>query len=164
MRKSLFGMGYVGTVSAASLADRGHSLIGVDTDQTKFDLLQVGRSPIVEQQIDELIAQGYESGKLTATTDVQTAVDQSEVSFVCVGTPSQVNGSLDLTHVERACRQIGAAIAKKGERHHIVIRNTMLPWSMDSVVLPALSETAGHLGEDFGLCVNPVFLRKGSAV
>jgi GDP-mannose 6-dehydrogenase len=157
-------MGYVGTVSAACLADRGHTLVGVDKNMTKVDLLRNGKSPIVESQIDELLKAGHDAGRLTATDDVQAAIDGTEISFVCVGTPSLANGDLNLGFVEKVCREIGAAIANKGKRHEVIIRSTMLPGSTDKVVIPALTDTAGPLGEAFGLCVNPEFLREGSAV
>ena len=164
MHISTLGMGYVGTVSSACLTDRGHTLIGVDTNQDKVNLLQNGQSPIVENGVDELLMNAYRAGRITATRDVASAVANSEMSIVCVGTPSMPNGQLNLEYVERVCSQLGEAIAAKKQWHDVVIRSTMLPGSTDQVVIPALSESGGVLGKDFGLCINPEFLREGSAV
>ncbi len=164
MRISVFGLGYVGTVSAACLAQDGHEVIGVDPVQTKVDLINAGRSPIVETQIGEIVAANVSNGRLRATTDV-AAVQASDLSFVCVGTPSQPNGNLDLRYIHRICEQIGAALKNKTSRHVVVIRSTILPGTMQNIVLPALEEASGKkAGVDFGLCHNPEFLREGSAV
>ena len=164
MRISIFGIGYVGCVSAACLARAGHDVIGVDVNPTKVEIINSGASPIVEPQINELIQDVVKARKLSATTDSMQAVKDTEVSLVCVGTPSKSNGSLDLGHVRRVCEQIGAALAAKSERHTVVIRSTMLPGSVESVVQPALESTSGKkAGEDFGLCVNPEFLREGTS-
>jgi GDP-mannose 6-dehydrogenase len=157
-------LGYVGTVSAACLAQDGHEVIGVDPVQTKVDLINAGRSPIVETQIGEIVAANVSNGRLRATTDV-AAVQASDLSFVCVGTPSQPNGNLDLRYIHRICEQIGAALKNKTSRHVVVIRSTILPGTMQNIVLPALEEASGKkAGVDFGLCHNPEFLREGSAV
>jgi GDP-mannose 6-dehydrogenase len=165
MRISIFGMGYVGCVSAACFARAGHDVIGVDINPTKVDIINSGKSPIVEPQINELIHDVVKAGKLRATASSSEAVKASDISLVCVGTPSKQNGSLDLAHVRRVCEEIGAAIGAKGERHTVVIRSTMLPGSIDSVVQPALEKTSGKkAARDFGLCVNPEFLREGTSL
>lgn len=165
MRISVFGVGYVGCVSAACFARGGHEVIGVDVNPTKVEIINSGNSPIVEPQINELIHDMVQTGKLSATTDSCKAVKASEVSLVCVGTPSKPNGSLNLDHVRTVCEQIGAGIATKTERHTVVIRSTMLPGSVESVVQPALESTSGKKSSrDFGLCVNPEFLREGTSV
>jgi GDP-mannose 6-dehydrogenase len=162
---SIFGLGYVGAVSAGCLADEGHEVIGVDPSQTKVDLINGGKSPIIEQQIDGMIASAVAAGRLRATTDVEQAVLASELSFVCVGTPSQMNGNLDLRFVRRCCEEIGAALKKKNEFHVVVMRSTMLPGSMRTVVIPTLEEASGkRAGQEFGVCINPEFLREGTAV
>nr|HNH72085.1 UDP-glucose/GDP-mannose dehydrogenase family protein [Pseudomonadales bacterium] len=162
---SIFGLGYVGAVSAGCLADEGHEVIGVDPSQTKVDLINGGKSPIIEQQIDGMIASAVAAGRLRATTDVEQAVLASELSFVCVGTPSQMNGNLDLRFVRRCCEEIGAAIARKSGFHVVVMRSTMLPGSMRTVVIPTLEEASGkRAGQEFGVCINPEFLREGTAV
>lgn len=165
MRISIFGIGYVGCVSAACFARAGHEVIGVDVNPTKVEIINSGASPIVEPGIGDLIRDVVKEGKLSATTDTANAVKSTDISLVCVGTPSKPNGSLDLGHVGRVCEQIGAALAEKGERHTVVIRSTMLPGSIESVALPAIESASGKkAGKDFGLCVNPEFLREGSSL
>jgi GDP-mannose 6-dehydrogenase len=162
---SIFGLGYVGTVCAGCLARDGHQVIGVDPVSTKVELINTGKSTIIETEIGELIAAAVEGGKLRATDKTEAAVNDSEVSFVCVGTPSQVNGNLDLTHVRHVCEQIGRALKEKRERHTVVIRSTILPGTMRNVIIPVLEEhSAKKAGIDFGVCNNPEFLREGSAV
>lgn len=165
MKISIFGLGYVGTVSAGCLASEGHEVIGVDPVQTKVDLISSGRSPIIEAEINELIATCVQQGRLRATTDHMEAVRNSELSFVCVGTPSQSNGNLDLKYIRRICEQIGQALQETAARHTVVIRSTILPGTMHKIVIPTLEETSGKkAGTDFGVCHNPEFLREGSAV
>ena len=133
--------------------------------KTKVDLINAGKSTIIEAEIGELIAQAVESGMLRATDKTADAVENSELSFVCVGTPSQINGNLDLAHVRHVCEQIGRALRDKRERHTVVIRSTVLPGTMQNIVIPALEEYSGKkAGSDFGVCNNPEFLREGSAV
>jgi GDP-mannose 6-dehydrogenase len=165
MKISIFGIGYVGCVSAACFAHAGHDVTGVDVNPTKVDIINSGKSPIVEPQMNELIHDAVKSGKLRATTDSMEAVKSSDISLVCVGTPSKPNGSLDLGHVARVCEEIGAALATKDTHHTIVIRSTMLPGSIESVAQPALEKTSRkQAGKDFGVCVNPEFLREGTSV
>lgn len=165
MKVSIFGLGYVGTVSAGCLAKEGHQVIGVDPVGTKVDLINTGKSPIIEKDIDEIIAEAVRKGRLRATEDSVQAIRDTELSFVCVGTPSQINGNLDLTHVRHVCEQIGQALKCKLARHTVVIRSTILPGTMRRVVIPVLEETSGKkAGIDFGICNNPEFLREGTAV
>ena len=165
MRISIFGIGYVGCVSAACFAHAGHDVIGVDVNPTKVGIINSGKSPIVEPQMNELIHDVVKSGKLRATTDSMEAVKASDISLVCVGTPSKPNGSLDLSHVARVCEEIGAALATKDTHHTIVIRSTMLPGSIETVAQPALEKTSRKkAGKEFGVCVNPEFLREGTSV
>src|SRR6266498_4047345 len=165
MRISIFGIGYVGCVSAACFARAGHDVIGVDVNPTKVNIVNSGSSPIVEPEINELIRDVVKVGKLSATTDPSRAINFSDISLVCVGTPSKHNGSLDLSHVRRVCEEIGSALAHKSERHTVVIRSTMLPGSIESVVQPAMEKTSRKkAGKDFGLCVNPEFLREGTSL
>jgi GDP-mannose 6-dehydrogenase len=165
MKISIFGIGYVGCVSAACLARAGHEVIGVDVNPTKVEIINSGASPIVEPDINEVIADVVKAKRLSATTDTPQAIKSTAVSLVCVGTPSKPNGSLDLGHVRRVCEEIGAALATKTERHTVVIRSTMLPGSIESVAQPALEEASGKkAGKDFGLCVNPEFLREGTSL
>ncbi|TDT95998.1 GDP-mannose 6-dehydrogenase [Streptomyces sp. 846.5] len=165
MRISVFGLGYVGSVSAACLAGRGHEVIGVDVNPAKVDLVNAGRATVVEERIGELTAGVVQSGALRATTDVREAVMGSEVSLVCVGTPSEPNGSLSTTYLERVAEQIGAAIAERGEWHTVVFRSTMLPGTCLNLLVPILEKsTGGTAGVDFGVAVNPEFLREGTSV
>jgi GDP-mannose 6-dehydrogenase len=158
-------MGYVGTVSAGCLARDGHEVIGIDPIDTKVNLINAGCTPIVEAEIGEILAEAVRTKRLRATSDQNQAVHETDLSFVCVGTPSQVNGNLDLTYIRRVCEQIGQAIKNKTERHTIVIRSTVLPGTMRQMIIPVLEEHSGKkAGVDFGLCNNPEFLREGSAV
>lgn len=165
MRISVFGLGYVGAVSAGCLADDGHEVVGVDPLPTKVDLINRGQSPIVEKDIGEIIAAAAKAGRLRATSDPGEAIRQTELSFVCVGTPSQANGNLDLRYIRRICEQIGEALKNKNERHTVVIRSTILPGTMRKIVIPTLEEFSGKKAAvAFGVCNNPEFLREGSAV
>jgi GDP-mannose 6-dehydrogenase len=165
LRISIFGLGYVGTVSAGCLADDGHEVVGVDPLPTKVDLINRGQSPIIETDIGEIIAATVKAGRLRATSDPVQAIRETELSFVCVGTPSQANGNLDLRYIRRICEQIGEALKSKSARHTVVIRSTILPGTMHKMVIPTLEEFSGKkAGVDFGVCNNPEFLREGSAV
>ncbi|MBL4901158.1 UDP-glucose/GDP-mannose dehydrogenase family protein [Desulfocapsa sp. AH-315-G09] len=165
MKISIFGMGYVGAVSAGCLAGNGHEIVGVDPMQTKVDLINNGQSPIIEKDIGALIQDAVADGRLRATTEALDAVMATDISFVCVGTPSQLNGNLDLKYIRRVCERIGHAIKAKGAHHVVVIRSTILPGTMRDVVIPILEETSGlTVGSGFGVCNNPEFLREGTAV
>ncbi|HYE15555.1 MAG TPA: UDP-glucose/GDP-mannose dehydrogenase family protein, partial [Pyrinomonadaceae bacterium] len=165
MKLSIFGLGYVGCVSAACFAKEGHDVLGVDVNPLKVEIINSGRSPIVEAGVGELIGEMVREGRLRATTDTAEAVRESEISLVCVGTPSNANGSLDLTYVKRVCKEIGAALEAKAGRHTVVIRSTMLPGTIESVVVPTLEVYSGKKeGRDFGVCINPEFLREGSSL
>lgn len=165
MKISIFGLGYVGTVSAGCLAADGHEVIGVDPASAKTDLINQGRTPIIEADIAEIIAAAVKSGNLRTTDDAALAIGATDLSFVCVGTPSQPNGNLDLRYIRRICEQIGAALKTRTARHTVVIRSTILPGTMRKVVIPTLEEFSGKkAGIDFGVCNNPEFLREGSAV
>lgn len=165
MKISIFGMGYVGAVSAGCLAGEGHEIVGVDPVQAKVDLINMGQTPIIEKDIGELIREAVKDGRLRATTDAAEAVAATDISFVCVGTPSQLNGNLDLKYVRRVCEKIGFALQVKSGRHVVVIRSTILPGTMRSVVIPVLETVSGKkAGKGFGVCNNPEFLREGTAV
>src|SRR5690348_11762391 len=164
MRVSVFGLGYVGTVSAGCLANDGHEVVGVDPIQTKVDLINQGRTPIIEEEIGEIILANVKSGRLRAVVDPAEAIQATDLSFVCVGTPSQPNGNLDLRFIRRICEQIGDALKRKSSKHMVVIRSTVLPGTMRDIVIPILEESSlKKAGVDFGLCHNPEFLREGSA-
>ncbi|MEV6611134.1 nucleotide sugar dehydrogenase [Kutzneria sp. NPDC051319] len=165
MKISVFGLGYVGCVSAACLAGQGHRVVGVDVNQVKVDLIAAGKAPVVEERIGELTAEVVASGALRATTDVAVAIADSDVSLICVGTPSAPNGSLSTVYLERVCEEIGAAMAAKTGRHTVVLRSTMLPGTCLDLLLPILEKSSGlTAGVDFGVAVNPEFLREGTSV
>jgi GDP-mannose 6-dehydrogenase len=165
LKISVFGLGYVGTVSAGCLADDGHEIVGVDPVPTKVDLINCGQSPIIEADIGEIIAANARVGRLRATSDPAQAIRETELSFVCVGTPSLTNGNLDLRYIRRICEQIGEALKTKSAPHTIVIRSTILPGTMHKMVIPTLEEfSEKKAGVGFGVCNNPEFLREGSAV
>lgn len=165
MKISIMGLGYVGAVSAGCLANEGHEVIGVDPNSTKVDLINEGKSPIIEKDIGELIEIANKKSLLRATTDIIDAVNNSELSLICVGTPSRANGSLDLSYVQKVCEQIGGVLKGKTDFHVVVARSTMLPGSMREIVIPALEKSSGkRAGKDFGVSNNPEFLREGTAV
>ena len=165
MNVSVFGLGYVGSVSAASFAADGHTVVGVDVNPDKVASVNEGRSPIVEKGLEQLIRDSVASGALRATTSTAEAVHATELSLICVGTPSRRNGSLDLTYLERVCEQIGDALKTKDAYHVVVVRSTVLPGTTHGVVIPALERTSGKkYGSGFGVAVNPEFLREGTAI
>jgi GDP-mannose 6-dehydrogenase len=165
MKISVFGLGYVGCVSAACLAGQGHRVVGVDVNQVKVDLITAAKAPVVEERIGELTAEVVASGALRATTDVADAIADTDVSLVCVGTPSASNGSLSTIYLERVSEEIGAAMAAKTGRHTVVFRSTMLPGTCLDLLLPILEKSSGlTAGVDFGVAVNPEFLREGTSV
>ena len=165
MRVSVFGLGYVGAVSCGCFANDGFEVIGVDLNETKVALMNRGHSPIVEEAIGDLLRDAVEQGRLRATTDVAEAVLETDLSIISVGTPSNGNGKLSLAAVTRVSEQIGEALARKAERHLIVVRSTVLPGTVRDTIVPAIERTSGkRLGEGFGVCFNPEFLREGSSV
>ncbi|HEV7477222.1 MAG TPA: nucleotide sugar dehydrogenase [Burkholderiales bacterium] len=165
MKISVLGLGYVGAVSAGCLARDGHEVIGVDPERVKVDLINEGRSPIIEKDIGGIIAEAVAAGRLAASTDLEAAVRHTDLALVCVGTPSMPNGGLDLRYVRRVCEQIGKTLAAHHGAPVIVMRSTMLPGSMREVVIPTLEKFSGkRAGEEFGVCINPEFLREGTAV
>jgi GDP-mannose 6-dehydrogenase len=164
-RIAVFGLGYVGCVTAACLASRGNTVIGVDVSAEKVAMMSDGRSPIVEERISELITEEVAAGRLSATTDAATAVAGSDIALVCVGTPSTPSGSLQTGFLEQVNEEIGAALACREGRYTVVIRSTMLPNTCEQIVIPRLETASGmNAGDGFGLAVNPEFLREGSSV
>jgi GDP-mannose 6-dehydrogenase len=165
MQISVFGLGYVGTVCAGCLADRGHTVVGVDKSETKVNLVQSGQSPIVEVEIGELIRAAVDAGRLTATVDAEHAVASTDLSIICVGTPSRSNGSLNLEAIETVTTEIGNALRSKATRHLVAVRSTVVPGTTRGVIVPRLVQESGkEPGAAFGVAFNPEFLREGSAV
>jgi GDP-mannose 6-dehydrogenase len=164
-RITVFGLGYVGAVTTAALAGDGHEVTGVDASRLKVDMLNEGRSPVIEAGLTELVAAGLEAGRIRATTDPAEGMRGAEVSMICVGTPSRSNGSLDLRQVERVCHDIGGNLRAAADGHVVAVRSTMLPGSTYGTVIPALEQaSSARAGRDFGVCVNPEFLREGSSI
>jgi len=166
MRIAIFGLGYVGSVSAACLADAGHSVIGVDVDPQKLELLRQGLSPVTEPDLDQWLARAVANGRLAVSDDTTWAVRHSDIALVCVGTPSRRNGSLESTYLERVISQIGEALKDPDPSYYVVaVRSTLLPGVLESQLIPLLERASGRkAGVDVGVCVNPEFLREGSAI
>lgn len=165
MKISIFGLGYVGAVSLACLSRDGHEVIGVDIDATKLELIMAGKTPVVEEGMVDLMALAAASGRVTVTTDAQQAVLDSEVSLVCVGTPSAANGSQDQGAILRLAAEMGCALAGKREPHIVVFRSTLVPGTVEDVLRPIIEEKSGKKdGEGFFLCFQPEFLREGSSI
>ena len=162
---SVFGLGYVGCVSAACLASRGHRVTGVDVNPDKVNAIRQGLSPVIEERIGDVIAEVVAAGDLTVTTDAARAVSETDVSLVCVGTPSASGGGLSTSFLEQVSDQIGAALATKDGWHVVVYRSTMVPGTCENLLIPRLESASGkRAGLDFGVCVNPEFLREGTSV
>jgi GDP-mannose 6-dehydrogenase len=158
---SVFGLGYVGSVTAACLASKGNFVVGVDLSASKVKQMGAGHSPIVEPQVKELVEDAHRASTLRATTDPAAAVMQTDISFLCVGTPSLRSGKLDLGHVEPVCKEIGTALRGKQAFHLVVLRSTVLPGTAETIVIPTLEQSSGkRMGKDFGACVNPESMRE----
>src|SRR4051794_28916074 len=165
MKISIFGLGYVGAVISGCFAKAGHTVLGVDTDQHKVDLINKGQPPIIEAELEGMIQAGVKAGLIHATTEHEKAIHDTEISMICVGTPSKPNGELDLKFAARVCENIGSVLKHKKERHLVVVRSTMLPGSIKNTIQPTLERASGKkAGVDFGLAINPEFLRESTAV
>jgi len=170
MKISIMGLGYVGCVTAACLSREGHDVIGVDIQNAKIEAVNKGQSPIIEQGLPELLQaiKGKKEegeGSLRATTNAQRAVEETDLTLVCVGTPSHDNGSLNLDYVKRSSQEIGAGLKEKDSYHVVVLRSTLLPGSIESLIIPEIEYASGKkAGNDFGVAMNPEFLREGSSI
>lgn len=165
MKISVFGLGYVGSTSAACLAKKGHTVIGVDVNPIKVNMINRGQSPIIEKELNKIIRDTVKNNRLHATLNWKLAVSETDVAFVCVPTPSNSNGSIDLNFITRVCRQIGKEIKKKNDYFVFVIRSTVLPGTTEKEVIPILEMTSEkRAGKDFGVCMNPEFMREGNSV
>ena len=165
MKISIFGLGYVGAVSLACLARDGHFVTGVDIDKAKLDLIRAGKTPVVEEGMVDLMARVAASGRVSVTDDVAMAVSASELSLICVGTPSAANGSQDLSATLNVARQLGRALRTKAAPHVLVFRSTLVPGTVEDVLRPILEQELGkRAGEGFHICVQPEFLREGTSI
>lgn len=165
MKISIFGLGYVGAVSLACLARDGHAVSGVDVDPTKLELMRAGKTPVVEEGMIALMVQVVASGRVTVTNDARAALLATNLSLVCVGTPSAANGSQDLTSMLRLVHQLGPALAEKSTPHVIVFRSTLVPGTVEDELIPVLEQTSGRrAGRDFHVAFQPEFLREGSSI
>lgn len=165
MRISIFGLGYVGCATGACLAEMGHHVLGVEPNPVKVGLIKSGKSPVVEPGLDDLIARMAASGHFEASTDCAEAIRASELVMISVGTPSRSNGSIDLRYIRQVCHEIGQELAKRSDYLTIVFRSTMLPGTVENVGIQALESSSGKkAGKDFGVCMNPEFLREGTSL
>jgi GDP-mannose 6-dehydrogenase len=165
MKVAVFGLGYVGSVTAAALARDGHEVVGVDVSRPKIELVLAGRAPVLEPGLEAIMAAAVRTGRLRATEDPGDALAGAEISLICVGTPSQRDGSLDLSHVRQVAYQIGSKVGFTSPGHVVVVRSTVLPGSTREVVLPEIGRASGRpVGDGWDVCVNPEFLREGSSL
>ena len=164
MNISIFGLGYVGCVGIGCLSKQGHAMVGVDVSDVKVDLINQGKPTIVEKEIDALINEGYQAGRIRATKDYYDAVLSTDISFLCVGTPSSENGHLDLTYILQTAHQIGQALRHKEGFHIIVIRSTVFPGTNAKMTTIIEQESGKQHDVDFAVVSNPEFLREGTAV
>jgi len=162
MKINIYGMGYVGCVTAACLAEGEHIVTGIDIDSTKVSIINKGKSPIIEKGLQDIIRKGIQSKNFSATTN---NIPEAEVSIICVGTPSRENGSLDLNHIINVAQQIGISMRKLSSYHVVNIRSTVLPGTVEDIIMPILLKTSGKsMGRDFGVCMNPEFMREGTSI
>lgn len=165
MNISIFGLGYVGVVTAGCLASIGHNVIGVDVNEVKVQMLNDGISPIIEKDLPELLETNRKKGLIHATTDSRRAILETNMSIICVGTPSRSNGCLDTRYLEIVCKEIGETIKEKDEKHILIFRSTMIPGTMRGITIPLLESASGKTnGEGFSVAFNPEFLRESTAV
>lgn len=165
MNLSIFGLGYVGCVSGACLAEIGHRVVGVDPNKVKVDMINQGRSPIIEKEIDEILKKVVKSKKLIATSNWYKAVDETDLALICVGTPYSSNGDINLNFIKTVSEHIGSTLRNKKNYFVVVVRSTVLPETVEKTVIPLLEKYSGKsVGTDFGVCMNPEFLREGSSV
>lgn len=165
MNISIFGLGYVGCVTGACLADMGHQVIGVDPNTIKVNMILDGQSPVIEKDLPELILKVVNNKTFGATADWESSIKNAEIALVCVGTPSRLNGSIDLRYIKRVCEHLGEGIKDKNDYFVVVIRSTVLPGTVEKILIPILEKISGkQAGVDFGVCMVPEFLREGSSV
>src|SRR5882757_5660206 len=165
MKISVFGLGYVGAVTSGCLTTFGHSVVGIDYSEAKVALINQGKAPVVEKNLDKAICDGVGRGLLRATHDASDAILSTDLSLICVGTPSRKNGDLDTSSLKSVCAEIGTALRQKSTWHSVIVRSTVLPGTIRNVIIPELEKASGKkAGIDFGVGSNPEFLREGNAL
>ena len=165
MKISVFGMGYVGSVTAACLAEQRHEVVGVDVNPTKVSLINAGQTPVIEPGLGELLREAVRDGRLRATSSAMDGVSSTDISLICLGTPTLRSGRLDLSGIEKVSVELGRALKEKSGFHTIAVRSTILPGTSDRLVIPNLESGSGKkAGRDFAVCYNPEFIREGTAV
>lgn len=165
MNISVFGLGYVGIVTAACFSREGHQVVGVDVQPVKVDMVNAGQTPIIEEQIGELIQEAVQAGRLRATSDTAAAIAATDLAIVCVGTPSRPDGSLDNRYITQVMGEIGAALKTRTTPFHVVVRSTMVPGTLRKLVIPTLEQSSGRsLGDGYEVVFHPEFLREGTSV
>ncbi|MFP4051339.1 MAG: UDP-glucose dehydrogenase family protein [Thermoplasmata archaeon] len=164
MNISIIGTGYVGLVSGVGFASKGHDVTCVDIIEEKVKMINQGKPPIYEKGLDDLLKEVVEEGRLTATTDTVEAIKKSDITFICVGTPSREDGSIDTSGIEKAAKDIREALDQKDAYHVVCVKSTVVPGTTDQKVLSILEQSGKKVGEDFGLGMNPEFLREGVAL
>ena len=165
MKIAVFGLGYVGTVTAACLAEKGHSILGVEVDSVKLEKLRQGQSPVIEKGLDDLIRKGIQSKRIRVTTDSTEAIRKSDMAIVCVGTPCNADGSQNTDTIKLVAAKIGSALKNIPECYPIIIRSTLVPGTVSGSLIPILEAESGKkVDRDFDVCLNPEFMREGSAI
>ena len=164
MKISVMGTGYVGLVTGATLSDSGNQVICLDLLEEKVNELNKGRSPIFEPGLEKLIKKGIANGNLEGSTNIENGIIETDVTFICVGTPSKKDGSIDLDYIKSAASSIGRALRHKKEEHTIIVKSTVVPLTTENVVLPIVLKKSGLKREQLGFGMNPEFLREGSAI
>jgi len=164
VKVSVIGTGYVGLVTGATLADLGNEVVCLDILEEKINMLNSGKSPIYEPGLDELLKSGLKSKRLIGSTEIEQNVRNSDITFICVGTPSDKNGNIDLSYIKSASSSIGRALRDKSEEHTVIVKSTVVPLTTEEVVMPNILKKSGWKRENLGIGMNPEFLREGSAI
>ena len=164
VKVSVIGTGYVGLVTGATLADLGNQVVCLDILEEKIKILNSGKSPIYEPGLDELLKKGLKSKKLSGSTEIEQNIRNSDITFICVGTPSDKNGNIDLSYIKSASSSIGRALRDKNEKHTVIVKSTVVPLTTEEVVMPNILKKSGWKRENLGIGMNPEFLREGSAI
>ena len=164
MKVSVVGTGYVGLVTGATLADLGNQVVCLDIAEEKINILNSGKSPIYEPGLDKLIQQGLKAKNLKGSTEIKQNIRNSDITFICVGTPSDKEGNIDLSYIKSASSEIGRALRDKDGTHTVIVKSTVIPLTTEEVVMPNILKKSGWKREELGIGMNPEFLREGNAI